>query len=89
MRTSAYHTYAMIPLKINVQVLLTDLGAQMSDAKIGLEVQAPAQTIGRLRRGKHKSTDLERGIRIARFHARVFGNTEWTEWLNPANHRSN
>lgn len=59
---------------INVQKLLIELWSEagLSDAKIGKAVSAPAATITRLRTGVHKSTDVNRGILIANFHARIF-----------------
>ena len=60
---------------IDVRKLLMELweSADLSDAKIGKAVETPAPTITRLRTGVHKTTMVDRAIRIANFHARVFG----------------
>lgn len=57
-----------------VSKLLNDLKSKAgySDAKIGLNVSAPASIITRLRTGVIKECGLKRGIRIANFHAQVF-----------------
>jgi hypothetical protein len=57
-----------------VRKLLNELHSQadLSDAKIGRAVLAPASIITRLRTGVIKSTEVNRGIRIANFHAQIF-----------------
>ena len=70
---------AMIP-PIDVQRLLVELRSiSLSDAAIGKEISAPAGTISRLRRGKHKTTTAERAVRIANLHARMFPERGATE----------
>ena len=36
----------------------------MTDAEIGIAIDAPQSTVTRLRNGKHKKTDFERGQKI-------------------------
>jgi hypothetical protein len=73
--TDAYHTVRMNTIQpIDVRKLLTDLWEKggLSDEKIGKQVSTPGPTINRLRTGIHKTTDANRAIRIANFHAQTF-----------------
>lgn len=78
--TTAYIIGKMPIPKIEVQSLLHELWsiAGLSDAEIGAAVGAPGQTINRLRNAAHKTTSIERGIKIANFHASVFSKSETT-----------
>lgn len=68
--TKTYHNRPMTHAPIDVQKLLGELwSAGISDATIGKSVGAPTATINRLRNGIHKSTKVERAIRIANYHA--------------------
>ena len=58
---------------IDVQKLLSELRESgLSDERIGRVVGAPRATINRLRHGKHKTTGIDRAIKIANFHERHF-----------------
>jgi hypothetical protein len=62
---------------INIQQLLADLSLSgLSDSAIGRAVGAPRATINRLRHGRHKTTSVDRGIKIAIFHQRHFQKKE-------------
>jgi DNA-binding Xre family transcriptional regulator len=58
---------------INVQKLLTELWLSgLSDEKIAQAIGTTCATVNRLRHGKHRSTGLERGVKIANLHAHRF-----------------
>lgn len=62
---------------INIQQLLTDLHESgLSDESVGLAIGAPRETVNRLRHGRHKSTGIERAIKIVNFHQRHFHKKE-------------
>lgn len=46
--------------------------AKFSDQKIGESVGMSRTSIWRLRKGRHKTTDIENGVKIANLHAEVF-----------------
>lgn len=62
---------------INIQQLLTELRESgLSDSRIGVMIDAPRATVHRLRSGRHKTTSIDRAIRIANFHWRHFQKKE-------------
>lgn len=62
---------------IDVRKLLTELRLSgLSDAKIGKATQTPGATITRLRNGRHRTTSVDRAIKIANFHRSYFAKKE-------------
>ena len=62
----------LIPTKKYIDELRDYAG--LSDKQIGEAAGLSRWSIWRLRVGKHKSTELEHGIKISNLHAQIFNN---------------
>lgn len=57
---------------MSIQDLLLELKSYgLTDAEIGIRVNAPQSIISRLRSGTHKTTSYQRGIAIQALHSQV------------------
>ena len=56
----------------SIQELLAELRRHgLTDAEIGVLIDAPQSVVNRLRRGTHSTTNYARGLRIAKLAAKL------------------